>query len=572
MNVAFGRAPLVPAVRAVRILWRLLAPLAAVLCLHVVPRWLGAEEHLLAQARTVGWFVLGFALALALVKEVLSPVRPGLRLVRVGDHRAERISNILKGLALVLLGTELGIWLIEANDWNPAAARLVALLRTAGLVVVGATLVARLGFLRWLTPARRDTWLGLVRWILVRVVWPVAIVVLLFHVVARGLGYVGLAHWVLVNAALSLVIFTAVALALRFLEHRVQRALHLMQAEQAEERGDATVAPAPAFVGLERILKGVLRLGAWVTAFLLLRQTWDPTGEHLRVLAEVHAFGGASPTWGVLAVGFLRIASVILVGALLRNVLIFLLFPRIDMDVGIRYAILTILRYAVWVITAMLLLDTLGIDTSALAVFAGAFGVGLAFGLQDIFANFFSGLIMLLERPVRIGDTVEVGGTSGTVEAIRLRGTKIRTHDQTTVTIPNREMIGERLTNLSYDMPTARLVVNVGVSYDSDLRDVERLLLEVAQNDGRIIKDPPPHVRVLAFGESSVDFVLRCWTDRPGERYAINSDLHRAVFATFRRAGVEIPFPQRDLNLRSMPPGWPAGAAPGAPAEGPPRP
>ncbi|MEZ6006662.1 MAG: mechanosensitive ion channel [Planctomycetota bacterium] len=564
MNVVFTSAPLVPGVRLVRVFWRLLTPLAVVLCLHLVPGWLGASDALAEQARRSSWFVLAYALAVALTKEVLSPLRPGLRLVKVGDSRAERISNILKGLAFVVLATELAIWLIHVNGWSPAAARLFEVARNAGLVLVGAALLARLGFLRWMRPPSKDTWLGLLRHLFVRIGWPVGIALALFYVVARGLGYLGLARWVAASTGLTVLGIAGVVLAVRFVNRRLGRALHLMQAEAAEERGDTESGPSPAFIGIERILMGALKVGGWIAAFWLIRRAWDPTGQVVAELSTTRLFG-SGPTWGGLFGGFVGVATVILVGALVRNLLIFLVFPRINLDTGIRYAVLTILRYVVWVVTAMLLLETLGIDTSALAVFAGAFGVGLAFGLQDIFANFFSGLIMLLERPVRIGDTVEVGGTSGTVEAIRLRGTKIRTMDQTTVTIPNREMIGERLTNLSYDMPTARIVINVGVGYGSDMRAVEEALLEVARRDGRILSDPAPHARLLGFGDSSVDWVLRCWTGASSDRFAISSDLHRAVFSAFQRAGIEIPFPQRDLNIREWPEAWPkAGKAPGS--------
>ena len=147
MNVVFTSAPLVPGVRLVRVFWRLLTPLAVVLCLHLVPGWLGASDALAEQARRSSWFVLAYALAVALTKEVLSPLRPGLRLVKVGDSRAERISNILKGLAFVVLATELAIWLIHVNGWSPAAARLFEVARNAGLVLVGAALLARLGLL-----------------------------------------------------------------------------------------------------------------------------------------------------------------------------------------------------------------------------------------------------------------------------------------------------------------------------------------------------------------------------------------------------------------------------------------
>jgi potassium efflux system protein len=226
--------------------------------------------------------------------------------------------------------------------------------------------------------------------------------------------------------------------------------------------------------------------------------------------------------------GFVKAAAVWVLYGFVRNLLIFLVFPRTGVEAGARYAMLTVLRYGAWVLIFLMVLGALGMDTSTLAVFAGGATVGLAFGLKDIFSNFFSGLIMLMERPVRVGDTVEVGTVKGKIEAIRMRGTTIRTFEGT------------------------------------DPKHVEEILLQVARSDPRVIGDPEPVVRFNNFGNSSLDFSLRVWTQQVSERWAMVSDLRRAIFEAFREHDIEIPFPQRDLHIRSGLPAAPAAPQPAA--------
>jgi small-conductance mechanosensitive channel len=150
-----------------------------------------------------------------------------------------------------------------------------------------------------------------------------------------------------------------------------------------------------------------------------------------------------------------------------------------------------------------------------------------------------------------VGDSVAVAGIEGKIEAIRLRGTTIRTFDGTTVIIPNTQMIGERLTSLSYGLHTARMQVDVGVSYDADPHEVERVLLEVARADKRVLEDPAPFVRFNAFGASSLDFLMRCYTHEVSDRFNIASQLKVAVFEALKKNGIEIPFPQQDVHFRT---------------------
>ena len=196
-------------------------------------------------------------------------------------------------------------------------------------------------------------------------------------------------------------------------------------------------------------------------------------------------------------------------------------------------------------------LQILGVDLTSLAVLAGALGLGIGFGLQNIVNNFVSGLIILAERPIQLGDRVVMGDVEADVTRIGARSTSIRTNDNNIIIVPNSEFISDWVTNLSHGDPKVRIRVPFGVGYDSDVRLVERLALEAAKSSPDTMETPPPDVRFTGFGDSALEFDLRAWTvekaHRPG---AFRSDLYFTLWDSFKEHGVNIPFPQRDLHLR----------------------
>ena len=549
-----SRAPLLPGLRLVRIVARLLPTLAVAATLVIAAYVFAVPDALRRQALVVALFLIGFRLVSALVSEVLSPFRRNLRLIDMPDHRAKRLASIVRGVLWILFGTEVAIYLVRANGWNESVSALLALVRTCGLIVLGAMVVWRSATFQRLLPEQTGTFGEMVRWWIARLVFPILVVTALVVVVARSLGYVAVATWVLRNVLASLLIVSTAALLYRWLRRRVHVAAQLIRDEHRESGTE----PSPAFIGVERLTTGALRAAGVILTLLALLNTWEIDLASLQRNADQRLFGGFGPRVGPLLTGLGAAIVVVIAGWFLRTVLIFFVFPRADVERGARYATLTILRYVVIVVAALFVLKAVGLDTSALAVFAGAFGVGLAFGLQDIFANFFSGLIMLVERPVRVGDAVQVGGTSGHIEAIRLRGTTIRTFDKNTVTIPNRQLISERVTNLSRDREQARITLLVGAGYESDPTHVKKVLRQVVENDGRVQN---PLVLLDGFGESSLDFSLRCYTDHVSDRGAIGSDLRSAVLMAFRREGIDIPAPQRDVRVTYSESGGPTNDA-----------
>jgi len=237
----------------------------------------------------------------------------------------------------------------------------------------------------------------------------------------------------------------------------------------------------------------------------------------------------------------------------LRKWIVYTLLGKSKIDVGIRIAAGTIFRYIVLVIGFMIVLQTVGIDLSAITILAGALGIGIGFGLQNITNNFVSGLIILFERPIKVGDRIEVGKVSGDVVRISMRSTTIVTNDNISVIVPNSDFISSTVINWSHIDRNVRLNFPVGVSYRENPENVKKILLEVAIENEGVLKEPKPDVLFSDFGESYLEFTLRIWTreyiNRPG---VLKSQLYYVIFKKFKEAGIEIPYPHRDIILRNL--------------------
>src|SRR5881296_1056390 len=222
------------------------------------------------------------------------------------------------------------------------------------------------------------------------------------------------------------------------------------------------------------------------------------------------------------------------------------------LDRALQYAIAQIISNAVLVVGVLIVLENTGIHLGALAVFAGAVGVGVGFGLQNIASNFISGLVILAERPITIGDRIEVAGIAGQVEHIRARSTVIRTNDNIMMIVPNTKFIDSPVTNWTYGDRRVRFRIPVSVAYGSDIVKVRDTLLAVAGENRYTLKEPAPSVFLKKFGDNSIDFELVVWSSEMSARPSrYRSDLNFAIEHKFREVGIELPFPQRDLHIRS---------------------
>jgi small-conductance mechanosensitive channel len=223
-----------------------------------------------------------------------------------------------------------------------------------------------------------------------------------------------------------------------------------------------------------------------------------------------------------------------------------------SMDVGQRFALERGIGYVVFVIGIIIGLQTVGVNLNSLVVLGGAIGIGIGFGLQTVANNFMAGIILLIERSIKVGDRVEVGAMNGDVIQIGARSTWVRTNDNIVVVIPNSEFTQKPVINWTAEDRQIRFSVPVGVSYGSDPDKVREILLSVAVEHPDVLSNPKPDVIFRQFGDSSLDFELRVWTIRQVQTPQIlKSDLYFRIFRAFRENGIEIPFPQRDLHLRS---------------------
>lgn len=227
------------------------------------------------------------------------------------------------------------------------------------------------------------------------------------------------------------------------------------------------------------------------------------------------------------------------------------LLVRTKLDAGARHAAGTIARYLLLVIGFLIIIQNAGIDLTTFNVLAGALGIGVGFGLQSVVANFFAGLIIMFERPIKIGDRIEVDRVEGDVIEIGVRSTVVLTNDNIAIIVPNSKFITENVVNWKYNDDTVRFKIPVSAAYGSDARKVEALLLEVARDEPEVLKKPAPVVRFIEFGDSGLHFELRAWSASLVHRKGrLLSSLNFAIYDKFAEHGIEIPFPQRDVRVR----------------------
>lgn len=253
-----------------------------------------------------------------------------------------------------------------------------------------------------------------------------------------------------------------------------------------------------------------------------------------------------------LVIAILAIILSMIASKIIRSILRKQVMQKLEVDQGVQYALLRFVHYVILVIGVYIGLTTINIPLGALLGLFAVIGVGIGFGLQNLASNFISGVILLLERPVKVGDRLELNEFWGDVKKINLRTTLVETPDRISIIVPNSKLLESEVTNYSYGDPKLRLRVPVGIAYGSDCQKATDVLLKVAADNERVLKEPAPKVWFSEFGDSSLNFILLCWIANAGEKYDVTSELNYAIDQGFRDNGIEIPFPQRDLHLRSV--------------------
>jgi small-conductance mechanosensitive channel len=264
----------------------------------------------------------------------------------------------------------------------------------------------------------------------------------------------------------------------------------------------------------------------------------------------VFKLGNTQVTFWIILKAILILLAFIYASRLMQAYLDYKIYPSFGIDPGLGYALNTFFKYLTFAIGFLIALKIMGINLRFLLVFAGALGIGIGLGLQNMAANVISGFTIIFGAKIRKGDWIEVGETLGVVTDIYLRATKVRDRDNIEYLIPNSNFISSTIVNYSLSSPMIRIELPVGVSYSSDPKEVEKILLEVAEKEPMVEKYQRPEVRFFEYADSSINFELLIWIDvRKTARRKVRSALYFAIFEEFRKAGIEIPFPQRDVHV-----------------------
>lgn len=311
-------------------------------------------------------------------------------------------------------------------------------------------------------------------------------------------------------------------------------------------------------VGITEKTKSFIRVLFYIAGVLIIANLWGIDDRALKTFDEMGVYNVSNSLneKEIVSVGdLLRFLLVIFVTTwIVKNLKViagYVVFSRIKIDEGLKYAILTISRYMLFFISALFALAALHLDLGRLGWLVAAMGVGLGFGLQEIVSNFFCGIILLLERPIRVDDVVTIGSSMGKVTRINIRATTIMTFARQEVILPNRMLITQEVTNWTRGDNIIRWTIPIGVAYGSDIEKVSNLLLDVVKNYDVVLEEPAPSVLFMNHGESSLDFEVRVFLPNPEVRWTALDYINKEINRALAENGIEIPFPQRDIHIKS---------------------
>jgi len=527
-------------------------------------RWAVEDESFGPAARLLGRpLSAGTLVCLLLGALYVFPTAPGLVVATAGLVLIGPIVRLLAQAILPGVG-----WVVYAvTGWyaldfvlryvvaDPLLARLGVLFQATAVLMLMLWLMrpARLKDLQGASPMLRGIGFGL----------RVCVPALAVAVVANVLGNVSLAELLTRGMRVSLYLGLLLYAAVRVLQTAyavmlhtpVARSLHMVRRHGPllQERGDRLIRIGGGVVWIDLVSRVfTVRDGVLEVFWSVMTTPWH-VGDLDLSLGDFVLFG-------------LMIWLSLWVSRFVRFVLEEDVLSRTALPRGVPFAISTLVRYAILLVGFTLAVAAAGIDMSRFALMAGALGVGIGIGLQDVVNNFLSGFILLFERPIQIGDVVEVGTLTGEVRRIGMRASTVRTFDGAEVVIPNSEFVSSQFVNWTLSDRQRRINIPVGVAYGSDPKEVLRVLLEVARTDSDVLAFPEPTALFVGFGESSLDFELRVWTGLYDAWLGVRTRLGVGIEAALREAGLEIPFPQRDLHVRSVAPEVAARLAKDGPA------
>jgi small-conductance mechanosensitive channel len=475
-----------------------------------------------------------------------APNAPSWRLVPLTDTAAMTVSRTLTGLAAVF-GLD---WIITTiNEQTDALVELILLEEFVSGLLIAALLFALLRPGIWQVQDgsrwRRHAAATFARGVLTVLVGAIPLTAML--------GYVALSRVLATQLVLSAGLVVGLALLRALGDEMIEHAL-LPGTPLALRVRTALDMSREGCEMLAFWLRGLLRLALLVSGLLALPLLWGAGGQDLLAWLERSVFGypfaSVKISLADLVVALVLFGVLLLGTRLLQRTLDREIFPRTRLDAGVRNSIRAAAGYIGFTIALTLAVATLGIDLSNLAIIAGALSVGVGFGLQNIVGNFVSGIILLVERPVKVGDWIVVGELQGYVKRISVRATEISTFDRASVFIPNSNLIASPVVNRTYADPQSRLVIPIAVAYGCDTQRVRSVLMNVAKLNPEVLDHPPPVVLFRSFGDSSLAFELVVYVPDVNRSMTVTSDLCFAIEEDFKRAGIDFPFPHREVHLQ----------------------
>ncbi|MCE1235635.1 MAG: DUF3772 domain-containing protein [Hyphomicrobiales bacterium] len=495
--------------------------------------------------------VYGIALA------ILAPGKPQWRLAPVGDQTAVRLLRLFVTLAIV---HGFGVWFGRALD--VLAAPVATLILTAGLFAVADAVLVMLALrtaarsmagdeeTAEIAEAASETRSSLWRWLL-----PIGWILALGAAAGALGGYVALASFVTQQMIRTGFLLGALYILLVLADEAILTTFRAASGfGQVMTRSMGLARETVEQIGV--VLSGVVRLLLIAMAGLFILAPIGIDGQDVVSDAKVAFFGfrvgGLTISLSAILSGVVFLGLGIAVTRGVQGWLDQRFLPRTRLDVGLKNSIRTSFGYVGTIVSVALAFSVVGLDLQNLAIVAGALSVGVGFGLQSIVNNFVSGLILLAERPIKSGDLVEIGSEKGFVRKINVRSTEIETFDRASLIVPNSSLISGNVKNWMHRDLTGRCLVDVGVAYGSDPADVKAILLDCAATHEKVLKFPTPLVFFTNFGADALEFRLICTVGAVTEAYGVESDLRFAIVEKLRAKGIEIPYAQRDINIRQL--------------------
>jgi len=440
--------------------------------------------------------------------------------------------HFVYGLAIVLIVTRL-MYVISLP--LPVFRLYTILVAVAGLLVC----------VRWSRQSRRYKESAFYSWSL-----RLGAFFFLAIIIAELWGKTGLAENLLVSSIDSLLVVLSFILFMRVIRGGLEWAFDhspLRRMVSLPSHVNTFVRQATLFIDF------LIWAGAILPAILLIWGLYDSFREAIHGLWTLgFALGSQRISVGIVMVSVAIMYGAFLTSWIIQELLIEKVLVRRHAERGVRQSIARLVHYFIILVAFLVVLSTLGLEITKLTIVLSALGVGIGFGLQSVVNNFISGLLLLFERPIRVGDTIELGGNWAEITRIGLRATTVRTLDDADVIIPNADLITNQVTNWTLTNRRVRCIVPVGVAYGSDVSLVMETLKACAMENSKVAKAPTPSVLFRSFGASSLDFELRAWVMDADDRLQAISELNQEIDRRFREAGIEIAFPQQDLHLRSL--------------------